>query len=261
MAEPPELPALPALPGLGLAGRRALVTGGGRGIGFAAAAALAGAGAEVVLAARGRQELEAAAGALRAAGHGARAAVLDVTDRAAIARVTGAEGPFHILVNAAGFLRRAGFLETRPEDLDRTLAVNLRGAWDVSQAVAAGMVAAGIRGSIVNVSSQMGLVGGTRRGGYAASKWGLEGATREMALDLARHGIRANTVCPTFTRTAMNAAALADPAFAGPALAGIPLGRFAEPADVAGAILFLASEMSAMVTGTALAVDGGFTAQ
>jgi NAD(P)-dependent dehydrogenase (short-subunit alcohol dehydrogenase family) len=252
--------ALPRTPSFRLDGRRALVTGAGRGIGRAAAAALAEAGAHVVLVSRTAAELEALAAAIREAGGSAEPLALDVADVAATQRALAAQPAFHVLVNNAGTNRPAPFLEVTPEDYDAVTDLNVRAAFFVAQAVARRMVDAGIRGSIVNVSSQMGHVGGENRTVYCATKHALEGLTKAMALDLAPHGIRVNSLCPTFIRTPMTAPFFEDPEFRARTLARTPLGRLGEVEDLMGAIVFLASDASSLMTGSSLTVDGGWTA-
>jgi NAD(P)-dependent dehydrogenase (short-subunit alcohol dehydrogenase family) len=251
---------LPRTPSMRLDGRRALVTGAGRGIGLAAAAALAQAGAEVVLAARSADEIEAAAAAIRAAGGQARALVLDVQDVAATACANAAEGPFHALVNNAGTNRPAGFTDVTVEDFDAIMALNLRAAFFAAQAVARGMIAAGIEGAIVHMSSQMGHVGGTRRSVYCASKWAMEGMARAMAIDLGPHRIRVNTICPTFIETPLTRPFFEDPDFLALVLGKIKLGRLGQVEDLMGAVVFLCSDAAALMTGSSLMVDGGWTA-
>ena len=204
---------LPPAPTFRLDGRRALVTGAGRGIGLTAAGALAEAGAHVTLVARTQSDIEEAATAIRARGQLAEALVLDVTDVEAVQRTIAAAAPFHVLVNNAGTNRPAPFLEVALEDYDAIMDLNVRAAFFVAQAAARRMVEAGVRGSIVNVSSQMGHVGGETRTVYCASKHALEGLTKAMALDLAPHGIRVNTLCPTFVLTPMTAPFFASPEF------------------------------------------------
>ncbi|MGI4976673.1 MAG: SDR family NAD(P)-dependent oxidoreductase, partial [Janthinobacterium lividum] len=204
---------LPRTPSFRLDGRRALVTGAGRGIGLAAAAALAEAGAHVTLAARSRDEVEAAAAAIRDAGGTAEALALDVCDTAATCAALDARAPFPVLVNSAGTNRPRSFADVTEEDFDAILGVNLRAAFFVAQAVARRLVAAAMPGSLVHVSSQMGHVGGARRSAYCASKHALEGLAKASAIDLAPHGIRVNTLCPTFVETPLTRPYLADAAF------------------------------------------------
>ena len=252
--------ALPRTPSFRLDGRRALVTGAGRGIGRAAATALAEAGAHVVLASRTAAELEQVAEAIREAGGSAEPLVLDVADVAASQAAIAAEAPFDVLINNAGTNRPAPFLEVTLEDYDAITDLNVRAAFFVAQAVARRMVDAGVRGSIVNISSQMGHVGGETRTVYCATKHALEGLTKAVALDLAPHGIRVNTLCPTFLLTPMTAPFFANPEFRARTLARIPLGRLGAVEDLMGAIVFLASDASSLMTGTSLTIDGGWTA-
>lgn len=237
------------------------MTGAGRGLGLAAAAALAEAGAQVVLAARSAAEIEAAADAIRETGGAAEALVMDVLDTPAMIETIAASGPFEILVNNAGGNRPKPFTDVTPADYDAVLDLNLRAAFFVAQTVAKGMIAAGRGGSIVNTSSQMGHVGGPNRTIYCASKWGLEGLTKAMALDLAPHAIRVNAIAPTFIETPMTRPFLADEAFRASVLSKIKLGRVGQVEDIMGAIVFLASDAAGLVTGTSLVVDGGWTAE
>jgi len=257
----PEPLTLPQTPSFRLDGRRALVTGAGRGIGLAAAAALAGAGATVTLAARSTSEIEAAAAAIREAGGQAEALTLDVADIAAVRRVIAVRPAFHVFVNNAGTNRPASFTEVRPEDFDAVMGLNLRGCFFAAQAVAQRMLEEGVAGSIINVSSQMGHVGGPNRSVYCASKWAMEGWTKAMALDLANSGIRANTLCPTFIETPMTRPFFENAAFKAWVLSKIKLGRLGQVQDLMGAVVFLASDASALMTGASLVVDGGWTAE
>jgi NAD(P)-dependent dehydrogenase (short-subunit alcohol dehydrogenase family) len=251
---------LPAAPSFRLDGKRALVSGAGRGIGLAAAAALAAAGAEVTLAARSRAEIEEAAAAIRALGQVAEPLVLDVTDLAATRAAIAARDPFEILVNNAGTNRPAHFVDVTAEDFDAIFALNVRAAFFVAQAVARNLIAAGRPGSIINISSQMGHVGAARRTVYCASKHAMEGFTKAMAVELAPHRIRVNTLGPTFIETPLTRPFFAEPKFRAEVLAKIKLGRLGQVEDLTGAIVFLASDAAALVTGTALVVDGGWTA-
>ena len=249
---------LPRTPSFRLDGKRALVTGAGRGIGLAAAAALAEAGAEVTLVARTGSEIEAAAAAI---GGGATAAMLDVTDLAAVAAFFADRPAFHVLVNNAGTNRPAPMWESDEADFDAVLDLNLKSAFFVAQACVQRMLVEQAKGSLIHVSSQMGHIGGPTRALYCASKWGVEGMNKAMALDLAPHGIRSNTIAPTFIETPMTAPFMADPAARANILSKIKLGRLGEVEDIMGAVVFLASDASALVTGTSLVVDGGWTAE
>ena len=253
--------ALPTTPSFRLDGRRALVTGAGRGIGLACAAALAQAGAHVTLAARSGEEITAGAEAIRAAGGQAEAVRIDVNDVASMTAALGALVPFDILLNNAGTNRPKPFTEVSEEDYDAVLGLNLRTAFFAAQIVARGMIAAGLRGSIIHMGSQMGHVGGPRRSLYCASKWGLEGLSKAMALDLAPHGIRSNTIAPTFIETPMTRPFFEDKAFLASVLDKIKLGRLGTVEDLMGVVVFLASDASALMTGTSLVVDGGWTAE
>ena len=252
---------LPRMPSMRLDGRRALVAGAGRGIGAAAAAALAQAGAEVTLAARSRDELDALAEALRAEGAVAHVLPLDVTDPVAVRREVAAHGPFQVLVNSAGTNRPSELAVMRDEDLDAVLDVNVKAAFYLAREVAAGLMAAGLPGSLITVSSQMGHVGGPKRTLYCATKHAVEGFTKALAWELGPHGIRVNTLCPTFIETALTRPMLADERFRHFVESRIALGRIGRVEDVMGAVVFLASDASALVTGSALMVDGGWTAQ
>jgi len=251
---------LPVTPSFRLEGRRALVTGAGRGLGAACAAALAQAGADVVLAARSLPELETVAEGIRAGGGTATPLPLDVSDIAGLAAGIAAAGPFDILLNNAGTNRPKPLTEVTVEDYDAVLDLNLKSAFFVAQAVAKGMIAAGRGGSIINMTSQMGHVGGPNRTLYCASKWGLEGLNKAMALDLAPHGIRVNTIAPTFIATPMTKPFFENKAFLDSVLAKIKLGRLGTPEDLMGAVVFLASDAAALITGTSLLIDGGWTA-
>ncbi len=251
---------LPMTPSFRLDGRRALVTGAGRGIGLAAAAALAEAGAHVVLVARAADEIEAAADLIRQRGGSADALALDVADISATANTLADRPAFHILVNNAGTNRPRPFAEVTPDDYDAVMGLNVRASFFVAQAVATGMVAAALKGSIIHMSSQMGHVGGANRTVYCASKAAIEGLNKAMAIDLAPHSIRVNTICPTFIETPMTAGYFADEGFRRDVLGKIKLGRLGRVEDLMGAVLFLAGDASALMTGSSLVVDGGWTA-
>jgi len=251
----------PRTPSFRLDGKRAVVTGAGRGIGLACATALAEAGAHVVLCARSVAEIEVVAEALRVNGGSAEHLTIDVNDvgkvRSAFARLE----PFDILINNAGTNRPKPFVDVTEDDYDAVLNLNLRAAFFVAQAAAERMIAGGLRGSIVHMSSQMGHVGGARRSLYCASKWGIEGLSKAMALDLAAHGIRSNTIAPTFIETPMTRPFFEDQAFRDSVLSKIKLGRLGQVEDVMGAVVFLAGDASALMTGTSMVIDGGWTAE
>lgn len=251
---------LPRTPSFRLDGRRALITGAGRGLGLACAAALAQVGAEVTLAARSKDEIAAAAHAIRESGGAAEALALDVCDIVATREIIDGQAPYDILVNNAGTNRPKTFTEVSVEDYDTVLDLNLKAAFFVAQAVARNMITANKGGSIIHMSSQMGHVGGARRSLYCASKWGVEGLNKAMALDLAPHKIRVNTVCPTFVETPMTKPYFEDEAFLSQVLDKIKLGRLGQVEDIMGAVVFLASDASALMTGTSLIIDGGWTA-
>jgi NAD(P)-dependent dehydrogenase (short-subunit alcohol dehydrogenase family) len=241
---------LPRTPSFRLDGRRALVTG-----------AEADAGAHVVLGARTAAEIEAGAAALRDAGWSASTLRFDATEVESLDELIGAAGPFHVLVNNAGTNRPNLMVDTSVGDFDAVMDLNVRSAYFVARAVVRGMQAAGIPGSIINMSSQMGHVGGPRRTVYCASKHALEGMTKAMAVELGGSGIRVNTVCPTFIVTEMTRPYFEDEAFLSWVLGKIKLGRLGEIEDLMGPILFLASDASRLVTGASLLVDGGWTAE
>ena len=243
-----------------LDGKSALITGAGRGIGAAAAALFAQAGATVTLCARTESDVETRAREIRDAGFSAEALVLDVNDLAAVRHEVAARGPFDVLLNNAGANRIRPFVEITEDDYDAVLDLNLKAALFVAQAVAKGLIAADRPGSIINVSSQMGHTGGPGRSLYSASKWGLEGLTRCMAIDLAPHRIRVNTLCPTWIETAMTRPLLDDPKTRDWVLGKIKLGRLGQMEELSGALLLLASDASSLMTGSSLVVDGGWTA-
>jgi NAD(P)-dependent dehydrogenase (short-subunit alcohol dehydrogenase family) len=252
--------AMPQTPSFRLDGRRALVTGAGRGIGSAVAAALAQAGAHVTLCARTASEIEEGASALRTAGLAADALTLDVTDVAGFAKAIDAAGPYQIFVNNAGTNKPNPFTAVPVEDFDLVMGLNVRAAYFAAQAVARRMIATGTPGSIINMSSQMGHVGSAGRSLYCASKWAMEGFSKAMAIELAPHGIRVNTLGPTFIETPMTKPFFENAAFKESVLAKIKLGRLGTVEDLMGAVVFLASDASALMTGSALIVDGGWTA-
>ncbi|BCH22980.1 SDR family NAD(P)-dependent oxidoreductase [Mesorhizobium sp. L-8-3] len=251
---------IPVTPSFRLDGRRALITGAGRGIGLAAAACLAQAGAHVTLRARTRDEVQAAAAAIRSAGGQADALVIDITDIARVEHALGDAEPYDILVSNAGTNRPGPFVDVGAEDFDAVFALNVRAAFFLAQAVARKILTMGRKGSIIHVSSQLGHVGATNRSVYVASKFAIEGLTKALAVELGPKGIRVNTVAPTFTDTPLTRSYGLDADGLAAVEARIKLGRIGKVEDLMGAILFLASDASALVTGTSLVVDGGWTA-
>jgi NAD(P)-dependent dehydrogenase (short-subunit alcohol dehydrogenase family) len=252
---------LPQTPSFRLDGRRAVVTGAGRGIGVGMAAALAGAGAHVVLVARTHSDIDACAKAIRDAGGSAEAVVLDVSDMKAVNTFFDTRPAFHILVNNAGMNRPKPFTDISEGDYDAVLNLNLKSAYFVAQAAARRMIAEKVPGSIVHMGSQMGHVGGPTRTLYCASKWGLEGLNKAMALDLAPYRIRSNTIAATFIETPMTRPMFENKDFLASVLSKIKLGRLGAIEDLMGAVVFLASDASALMTGTSMVIDGGWTAE
>lgn len=246
---------LPRTPSFRLDGKRAIVTGAGRGIGLALAAALAEAGARVTLVSRTAAEIEPAAAAM-----GGDWAVLDVTDIATVAAFFEARPAFDVLINNAGTNRPKPMQHVGEDDYDAVLGLNVKSAFFVAQACARRLLAAQKPGSLIHIGSQMGHVGGPNRSLYCASKWALEGMSKAFALDLAAAGIRSNTIAPTFIETPLTEPFFADADFKASVLARIKLGRIGRVEDLMGAALYLASDAAALVTGTSIVVDGGWTA-
>jgi NAD(P)-dependent dehydrogenase (short-subunit alcohol dehydrogenase family) len=242
-------------PSFDLDGHVALVTGASRGIGHDLALALAHAGADVVAGARNIDEFEE---------EGIQTVELDVRDRqsvdAAVASAIERFGKLDVLVNNAGLGTNHDALDATEEEWDELMAVNLKGAFLVCQAAGRHMVERGY-GRIVNMSSQAAAVGIRRHAAYSASKAGLEGLTRVLALEWSPNGVTVNAVAPTFIRTPGTAERLDDPAFLEDVLARIPVGRVGSTTEVAAAVIFLASPAASLITGAVLPVDGGWTAQ
>ena len=251
---------LPVTPSFRLDGRRAIITGGGGGIGLAAAAALADAAAAVTLVARTGATVEAGAAAIRAGGGITEAAVLDVTDLAAVESFFGDRPAFNVLVNNAGTNRPKPMTEVTEVDYDSVLDLNVKAAFFVAQACAKRLLDFKEPGSPIHIGIQMGHVGGPNRSLYCASKWALEGMSKAFALDLAAFGVRSNTIAPTFIETPLTKPFFEDEVFRTNVLAKIKLGRIGRVEDLMGAVLYLASGASSLVTGTSLLVDGGWTA-
>jgi NAD(P)-dependent dehydrogenase (short-subunit alcohol dehydrogenase family) len=248
-------------PSFRLDGRHALVTGAGRGIGLTAASALAAAGAYVTLAARTTKEIEGAAAAIRARGEKADALTLDVTDIEAVRKMLTTREPYQVLVNNAGMNRPKMLPDVTIDDFDTIMGLNVRAAFFMAQTVALRLIEGKLPGSIINISSQMGHVGAARRTVYCTSKHAMEGFTKAMAIELAPHNIRVNSLGPTFLETPMTRPFFENKAFRDEVVGKIKLGRLGQLDELTGAIVFLASDASSLMTGSALVLDGGWTAE
>jgi NAD(P)-dependent dehydrogenase (short-subunit alcohol dehydrogenase family) len=211
--------------------------------------------------ARSGAEVEEVAAGIRARGGQAEAAVLDVTDLAAVEAFLAARPAFHIVVNNAGTNRPKHMTLVTEEDFDAVLGLNLKSAYFVAQAAAKRMIDEGVKGALIHVGSQMGHVGGANRSLYCASKWAIEGMSKAFALDLAPNGIRSNVIAPTFIETPLTGPMFEDAAFRASVLAKIKLGRIGRVEDLMLPFVYLASDAAALVTGTSLVVDGGWTAE
>jgi NAD(P)-dependent dehydrogenase (short-subunit alcohol dehydrogenase family) len=251
---------LPRTPSFRLDGRRALVAGASSGIGLGAASALAEAGAHVICAARKVDQLNAVVAGILAQGGKAEALPLDITDTAAVAAAVSNLGDLHIFVNSTGLARHSSSLETKEQDFDAVSAINWKAAHFSAREAARLMISNKHGGSIITISSQMGHVGGIDRSVYAASKHAIEGMTKAMAIEWAPHGIRVNTICPTFIRTPLTEQTFANPERVKWIESKIKLGRVGEVEDIMGAVVFLSSDAASLITGTHLLVDGGWTA-
>ena len=244
-----------------LDGKRALVTGAGRGLGATMATALAAAGAHVTLVARTADEIAQVRDSIVDSGGAAAAATLDVTNAADVAAFFAANAPFNVLVNNAGTNRPAALVDTPDADIDAVFALNVMAAFRMARRVARGLIAHRQPGSIISMSSQMDHVGSINRTVYCASKHAIEGMTKALAWELGPHNIRVNSLCPTFIETPLTAPMLAQPDFRSWAVSNIALGRVGRADELIGPVVFLASDASSLMTGSALMIDGGWTAR
>ena len=251
------------LPSFDLTGRRALVTGGGSGLGFAIARGLAHAGASVVLNGRNRDKLDSAKAALAAEGFDARTVAFDVTDAAAVsaavAEIERTHGAIDILVNNAAMNQRKALEEFTPAEWHGMMAANLDGAFFVTRALVPALKTRR-RGKIINICSLASDIGRPNIVPYAVSKGAVRMLTRALAVELAPHNVQVNGIAPGFFKTEMNAALVADREFSAWIARRTPAGRWGEPPEIAGAAVFLASSAADYVTGHVLYVDGGFSA-
>ena len=251
---------LPKMPSMSLEGKTAIVTGASSGIGQGAAAALAGAGASVICVARGKDRLVETEKALKENGWNVKSTVVDINDHSKIENIF-QNHKIDIVVNAAGQARHSPAIETKLEDYDAVMEVNLKSAYFISTTAAKSMLGRDICGSIIHISSQMAHVGGIDRAVYSASKHAIEGMVKSMAIEWGPHGIRINSICPTFVRTPLTEPTFQNPNRVNWIKSKIKLGRFAEVSDIMGAVLYLATDLSSMVTGTSILIDGGWTAE
>ena len=247
-------------PNFNLDGKRALITGGSRGLGLYAAKALAQAGAHITLVARSKESLELAQDELKQGGYDCEILQLDVTDSAAVDSSLAKNQPYQILVNNAGMNIPKNLVDLKNEDIDAVLNLNVKAVFYITRKVTQQLLDAKLSGSVINISSQMGVVGSPRRTLYCASKHAIEGMTKALAWELGLENIRVNTICPTFIHTDMTADMFADPEFHDWVIKKIALGRIGQPEEIMGAVVFLASPASSLVTGSALMLDGGWTA-
>lgn len=252
---------LPRMPSFRLDGRRALVTGAGRGIGKGAAVALASAGAAVTLCGRTTSDLVMLAGQLSDAGLKGSILPLDVMDLDRTRDALREREPFDILVNNAGTNRPMPLSFVGREDFDAVFDLNVRATFFLCKEVALRLTAGGRPGSIVNISSQLGHVGAAERSLYVASKFAVEGLTKALAIELGAARIRVNAIAPTFVDTPLTRSYEMDAAALAAVRSKIKLGRIGRIEDLMGAVLYLASDASSLVTGTSLLVDGGWTAE
>ena len=243
----------------------ALVTGAGKGLGRACAIALAEAGANLIIISRTKKDLNQVSKIIKKFKSKCKSYVCDITNYDEIKVIINKQARIDILINNAGNNIPEHFTKVKRKNMEYLVKINTISSFNVAQLCALKMIKLKNRkkigGSIVNMSSQMGHVGGPIRSVYNMNKFGLEGLTKGMAIDLAKYNIRVNTVCPTFAVTPMTKKFLKNKKFRKETLNNIPLGRFAEMSEIASSVVFLASDAASMVTGTSLLVDGGWTAK
>ena len=248
-----------------LKNKTALVTGAGKGLGRACAIALAEAGANLVIISRTKKDLQEVSKKIKKFKSQCKSYVCDITNYDEIRNIVNKQSKIDILINNAGSNIPEHFTKVKTKNMEYLVKINTIATFNLAQLCALKMIKSKNRkkigGAIVNMSSQMGHVGGAIRSVYNMNKWGLEGLTKGMSIDLAKHNIRVNTICPTFVVTPMTKKFLKNKKFKKETLNNIPLGRFAELSEVASAAIFLASDAASMITGTSLLVDGGWTAK
>ena len=248
-----------------LKNKTAIVTGAGKGIGRACAIALAEAGANLVIISRTKKDLDEVSKKIKKLKSKCKSYVCDITNYDDVKDIINKQPKIDILVNNAGNNIPEHFTKVKTKNMEYLVKINTMATFNLAQLCALKMIKSKNRkkagGAIVNMSSQMGHVGGPIRSVYNMTKWGLEGLTKGMSLDLAKYNIRVNTVCPTFVVTPMTKKFLRNKKFKNETLNNIPLGRFAELSEVSSAVVFLASDAASMITGTSLLVDGGWTAK
>ncbi|MGC6517564.1 MAG: SDR family NAD(P)-dependent oxidoreductase [Candidatus Puniceispirillaceae bacterium] len=247
-------------PSFRLDGKKALIPGGATGIGFGCACALAEAGAEVTIAARRKDVVDEAADCLRKEGYQAEGLSMDISDISGTKSLLQANGTYDVVLNCAGIARHKPALESVEQEVSEVIDINLKGAYFLLVNAAQMLIDAGRPGSLITMSSQMGQVSGVDRSVYSATKFGVEGFTKGMAIEWGPHKIRVNTIAPTFVLTAFTKPTFDRPERAKWILDKIKLGEVAQIEDIMGGAVYLASDASRMVTGTSLLIDGGWTA-
>ena len=251
----------PSSPSFKINNKRALITGAGKGIGLGASIALAEAGSEVVMISRTRKDLEEIKEHIKKIGKRGYYKVLDVNKTSDVEEFVNSEKPFDILVNNAGTNIPSSLINSKDKDIEFLISLNIKSVIHLTKCVVKKMLDEKIKGSIINVSSQMGHVGAKNRTTYCTTKFAIEGFTKSLSLELAQKGIRVNSISPTFIETPMTKPFLKNKKFKNEVLSKIPLGRLGKIEDVMGPFIFLASDASSLITGTSLLVDGGWTAQ